>query len=191
MTWWGGRVEERLDRYWQIAKEDGLRKQYFSQTSFTDDLYPTPTLLLACQHQSMLSLPQTKEWPTIQKLPTSAGLWLAAAGSCSSQSGPPPCIICSRSQTRLMNVHSVHVTIKQPWKQSESRFSLPEHKQHANYNSTQNPAANCFRITVNHSNHFNYRPHVLLGTKNECKVMWSRNEWITCRLGMLTMNVPV
>lgn len=44
--------------------------------------------------------------------------------SCSSQSGPPPCRICSLSQTRLMKAHRVQVTTKQPWKQSEARFSL-------------------------------------------------------------------
>ena len=52
--------------------------------------------------------------------------WLAAWLSCSSQSGPPPCRICSRSQTRLMKAHSVQVTTKQPWKQSDAKFSLLE-----------------------------------------------------------------
>lgn len=53
----------------------------------------------------------------------------AAWLSCSNQSGPPPWRICSLNHTRLMKAHNVQVTTKQPWKQSEARFSLEKTKQ--------------------------------------------------------------
>lgn len=43
---------------------------------------------------------------------------------CSNHCGAPPWTICSLSHTRLINAHRVHVTTKQPCRQSASRFSL-------------------------------------------------------------------
>lgn len=42
----------------------------------------------------------------------------------SSHCGAPPWTICSRNHTRLINAQSVHVTTKQPCKQSANKFSL-------------------------------------------------------------------
>lgn len=49
---------------------------------------------------------------------------LKGGAACSNQIGAPPWTICSRSHTRLMNAHSVHVTTKQPCKQSANKLSL-------------------------------------------------------------------
>ena len=42
----------------------------------------------------------------------------------SSQTGPPPCRICSRSQTRPMKARRVRVTTAQPCRMSASMFSV-------------------------------------------------------------------
>lgn len=53
------------------------------------------------------------------------GGMLAGGGSSrSSQSGPPPCRICSRSHTSPMNEKRVQVTTKQPWNMSEATLSV-------------------------------------------------------------------
>lgn len=49
---------------------------------------------------------------------------LKGGAACSSHTGAPPWTICSRSHTRLMKAHSVHVTTKQPCKQSANKLSL-------------------------------------------------------------------
>lgn len=49
---------------------------------------------------------------------------LKGGAACSNQIGAPPWTICSRNHTRLMNAHSVHVTTKQPCKQSANKLSL-------------------------------------------------------------------
>lgn len=49
---------------------------------------------------------------------------LKGGAACSSHTGAPPWTICSRNHTRLMNAHSVHVTTKQPCKQSANKLSL-------------------------------------------------------------------
>ena len=54
---------------------------------------------------------------------------LKGGAACSSQIGAPPWTICSRSHTRLMNAHSVHVTTKQPCKQSANKLSLFKKKE--------------------------------------------------------------
>ncbi|ALC42903.1 CG8993 [Drosophila busckii] len=55
---------------------------------------------------------------------TAAGATGAGASSRSNQSGPPPCNICSRSQTSPMKDISVQVTTKQPRNASAARFSM-------------------------------------------------------------------
>lgn len=59
-------------------------------------------------------------WPT----PLSGCCWF-----CSNHCGAPPWTICSRNQTRLINAHRVHVTTKQPCKQSANKFSLLKRKE--------------------------------------------------------------
>lgn len=49
---------------------------------------------------------------------------MACCWFCSSHCGAPPWTICSRNHTRLINAQSVHVTTKQPCKQSANKFSL-------------------------------------------------------------------
>lgn len=76
--------------------------------------------------------------------------WLGTSGGwfCSNHWGAPPCTICSLSHTRLMKAHSVHVTTKQPWRQSASRFCLWEgdmasiFKKHSDYLSNTISATN-------------------------------------------------
>jgi len=45
-----------------------------------------------------------------------------------------------------MNVHSVHVTMKQPWKQSDSRFSL-HNTQHKIHNTQGNEVMEQYETT--------------------------------------------
>lgn len=85
-------------------------------------LLSPPTKKMSQSDNKQHILDTSRDFPVVQ--PKLTRPWLFASSSCSNQSGPPPCKICSRNHTKLMKAHRVQVTTKQPWKQSDTIFSL-------------------------------------------------------------------